>query len=81
MWWKLNAKHVEKVYGGFVDWDERFYNCPECCEPVYEDDWEDKDLSEYLCPVCEFEEPEDYLDDCDYEVGFDPYCGCFTDDC
>jgi len=26
-------------------------------------------------------EPEDYPDDCDYEVGFDPYCGCFTDDC
>ena len=20
-------------------------------------------------------------DDCDYEVGFDPYCGCYTDDC
>ena len=26
---------------------------------------------------CEYEEP----DDCDYEVGFDPYAGCFTDDC
>lgn len=21
------------------------------------------------------------VDDCDYEVGFDPYCGCYTDDC
>lgn len=21
------------------------------------------------------------FDDCDYEVGFDPYCGCYTDDC
>lgn len=20
-------------------------------------------------------------DDCDYEVGYDPYCGCYTDDC
>lgn len=20
-------------------------------------------------------------DDCDYEVGFDPYMGCYTDDC
>jgi hypothetical protein len=27
---------------------------------------------------CGAEEPED---DCDYEVGYDPYCGCFTDDC
>lgn len=78
MWWKLNAKHVANVYGSFVDWDEQFYNCPICGEPVYECDWDDDDLSEYLCPVCEFEEPED---DCDYEMGFDPYCGCFTDDC
>ena len=21
------------------------------------------------------------LDDCDYDCGFDPYLGCFTDDC
>lgn len=21
------------------------------------------------------------FDDCDYEVGFDPYLGCYTDDC
>lgn len=21
------------------------------------------------------------LDDCNYETGFDPYLGCFTDDC
>lgn len=29
------------------------------------------------------EEEEDYYegDDCDYEVGYDPYCGCYTDDC
>ena len=24
-----------------------------------------------------YEEP----DDCDYEVGYDPYAGCYTDDC
>ena len=24
--------------------------------------------------------PADW-DDCDYEMGFDPYCGGFTDDC
>lgn len=42
---------------------------------------------------CGSEGPEDYpenwdqeeynysTDDCDYEVGFDPYMGCFTDDC
>lgn len=31
---------------------------------------------------CEYEEePEELEDDCDYEVGFDPYSGCYTDDC
>lgn len=28
------------------------------------------------------EEEEDFeYDDCDFEIGFDPYMGCFTDDC
>ena len=28
------------------------------------------------------DDDEDYdYDDCDYEVGYDPYLGCFTDDC
>lgn len=48
----------------------------------------------YTCEyLCGSEEPEDYpedwdqeeceyrTDDCDYEMGFDPYMGCFTDDC
>ena len=42
-----------------------------------------------ICPTCwdkmfsvpdDDEDEEDY-DDCDYEMGFDPYLGCFTDDC
>ena len=24
---------------------------------------------------------EEYYDDCDYEIGYDPYLGCFSDDC
>lgn len=40
--------------------------------------------AEYSC-TCEYycseEEPDEEFDDCDYEVGFDPYLGCFTDDC
>lgn len=43
-----------------------------CSEPEPEDypeeDYEDEEY------------PEDY-DDCDYEIGYDPYMGCFTDDC
>ena len=42
-----------------------------------------------ICPTCwdkmfsvpdDDEDDEDY-DDCDYEMGFDPYLGCFSDDC
>lgn len=56
--WEENAKIVETVYGGFVDWEERFYNCPECGEPIYESDWSTLDLVE-ICPVCGFSEEEE----------------------
>lgn len=36
------------------------------------------DECEYWCGEAEPE--DDYYDDCDYEVGYDPYLGCFTDD-
>lgn len=54
--WEANAKIVEEVYGGYVDWEERFYNCPECGEPIYESDWDDYELANTICPVCEFVE-------------------------
>ena len=57
--WEKNAIKVEKDYGCFVDWDERFYICPECGESVYECDWGNDDLFKYLCPICEFKEGED----------------------
>ena len=31
--------------------------------------------------VCDADLDLEWEDDCDYEVGFDPYCGCYTDDC
>lgn len=50
--WAAAAKHCEKVFGTFVDWEERFFICPECDDPIYECDWgEDHDWS--MCPVCE----------------------------
>lgn len=52
--WGENALIVESVYGGFVDWGERFYICPECDEPVYEDDWKEEELKSELCPICGF---------------------------
>ena len=42
--WEDNAKYVEKVYGAYVDWEERFYTCPVCGEPVYECDWLNDEL-------------------------------------
>ena len=59
--WESNAKYVERVYGAYVDWEERFYICPECGEPVYEFDWSnDIDfLLDFLCPICEFKGEEE----------------------
>ena len=56
--WEENAKYVNRIYGSHVDWEERFYICPECGEPVYEDDWADAELRANLCPICQFEEEE-----------------------
>ena len=58
MMWEINARIAEKEYGSFVDWEERFYECPECGEPIYECDWSDDDLQLVLCPVCGFGEEE-----------------------
>ena len=57
--WEFNAPIVEIVYGMQVDWDERFYICPACGEPIYECDWPDDVLDEFICPVCEFVDEDD----------------------
>jgi len=51
--WEANAKYVEETFGVYVDWEERFYECPECGELIYECDWLANDLIE-LCPICGF---------------------------
>ncbi len=57
--WEINANFAAVVYGVFVDWDERFYECPECGEPIYECDWTDEELKEDLCPICGYHDEED----------------------
>jgi hypothetical protein len=52
--WSYVANIVEVVYGGYVDWDEEFFNCPECGEPIYKCDYPYIDCR-MLCPVCECE--------------------------
>lgn len=51
--WEKNALLIEKLYGALVNWEERFYICPECEEPVYECDWEEEDFRRFICPICE----------------------------
>ncbi len=60
MAWEKIARYVEKTYGVQVDWDEEFFICPECGEPIYECDWNEEDYSlghkfngTAYCPVCE----------------------------
>lgn len=45
------------------------FPCCHCPDDLHPAPCEDED---------DFYEPED---SCDYEVGYDPYSGCFTDDC
>lgn len=50
----------------------------------YYDEAEMQDLAEYLRGDydCDEDPESDYYEDWDrYEVGFDPYLGCYTDDC
>ena len=51
--WKQVAEYCENVYGSYVDWEEGFFICPECEEPIYEIDWLDNS-NWNLCPICEF---------------------------
>lgn len=51
--WEANAKYVEETFTVYVDWEERFYECPECGELIYECDWTADELIE-LCPICGF---------------------------
>lgn len=94
--WEKNAIEVRDTYGADVDWEDRFYECPTCGEPIYEDDWSERELKQHFCPICYdhdypyeeedwVDEDEDFLDE-DWEdeadeTGFDPYMGCYSDDC
>ena len=53
MWEKL-AKYCEETFGIYVDWEERFFVCVECDEPIYEEDWSAGELLELggCCPIC-----------------------------
>lgn len=55
MTWEKVARIIDRVYGN-VNWDERFYICPQCDEPIYEEDYPFMLLNEagdVHCPICE----------------------------
>lgn len=55
--WNKIAHLIEVNYGSLVNWNDRFFYCPECYEPIYEDEWADLDFldgnNNFICPVCE----------------------------
>ena len=58
--WEKIARRVAHECGSYVDWDERFFQCPNCEDVVYEVDWdedeyysEDEDAEGFICPICE----------------------------
>ena len=49
--WEDAARYCEDTFGVYVDWEERFFDCPECGEPLYYDSWGNYPWG--TCPVCE----------------------------
>ena len=49
--WEDAANYCEDIFGVYVDWEERFFHCPGCDEPILEEDWNNHDWS--MCPICE----------------------------
>lgn len=56
--WLQIAHLIEVNYDSLIDWNDRFFYCPKCHEPVYEDEWESEDdfldgHNNFICPICE----------------------------
>lgn len=49
-WDELAAVVEENDYDTLVDWDEEFFICPFCNEPVSESDY--PEIGDYFCPIC-----------------------------
>ena len=55
--WLQMAHLIEVNYDSLIDWNDRFFYCPKCHEPVYEDEWESEDdfldgYNNFICPIC-----------------------------
>lgn len=76
MKWNEVAKVVENDFGMQVDWEERFFVCPECQDVVYECDFNKNSvLALGYCPICgtalteecEYENFYEYEDEEEYD--------------
>ena len=58
--WDRLARYVENDESMYVNWDEEYFICPECEEPIYKSDWMDSDYChstrlekhKFYCPIC-----------------------------
>ena len=54
--WLQIAHLIEVNYDSLIDWNDKFFYCPKCHEPVYEDEWASFDLidgnNNFICPIC-----------------------------
>ena len=51
-WYYVAQNIIETIYGGYVDWEEEFFECPECGERIYQCDYPCIHMG-MICPVCE----------------------------
>ena len=58
--WQMAAEIAEDVFDMPVDYDEGYFICPDCGEPLYDEDWPNWHW-EY-CPICHFPIDENYYD-------------------
>lgn len=55
-YWKENADYVREAGGeDYVCYEEGFYYCLECGEPIYRGDWTPDEFAEFMCPICGWE--------------------------
>ena len=72
----LTAEEREQLISGICpDCQQDIFGSDEGDEPPFPDCTYDCDNCPHKVDCCGEE------DDCDYEVGYDPYVGCYTDDC
>ena len=51
--WLVAATYCEEEYGISLNTKDGYFICPECAEPLYEEDWKHHNWE--TCPICGFE--------------------------